>query len=248
MASCSSNEDEFAKNTSITINFNHTWEDEEVTSEDFNEIKFQNENGENLSIEKLRYLISNIVLVNDSGVATFLANYLLIDLENEESLTFSTENLLLNGTYSLYFTFGLIDENNIDGAYADLNTANFNVPNMLGGGYHYMQFDGKYIDEETIETGFNYHAIRATNVMTITSVDDLIETDTSFNVDLGDIYVEDNKATIEVQMDIAEWFTDIHTWDLNVLDINLMMNYDAQVMIKENGASVFSLVEEAEED
>ncbi len=249
IASCSSNDDEFAKNTSITINFNHTWEDEEVTSEDFDELKFENENGETLSIERLRYLISNIYLENESGTVTELTDYILVNLGDEENLTFSSENLLLNGTYNLYFTFGFSDEENyVEDGYTDLNTESFGVPSTLGGGYHYMQFDGKFLDDTDTETGFNYHAIRATNVMSITSDDDLIETDTSFEVDLGEIYIENNTVTIEVEMDIAEWFTDTNTWDLNTLHQMLMPNYDAQIMINENGASVFSLVEESEED
>ena len=48
------------------------------------------------------------------------------------------------GDYKLSFVFGFTDTENVDGGYPDLNTASFNVPAMLGGGYHFMQFDGKY--------------------------------------------------------------------------------------------------------
>ena len=42
-------------------------------------------------------------------------------------------------------------------------------------------------------------------------------------------------------MNIAEWFKNPNTWDLNVLNNMLMPNFDAQVSIFENGQNVFSL-------
>ena len=65
------------------------------------------------------------------------------------------------GNHRLKFTFGFSDANNKDGEYKDLNSANFNVPTMLGGGYHFMQLEGKFIDNTATETGYAYHAIRA---------------------------------------------------------------------------------------
>ncbi|MCP4052433.1 MAG: hypothetical protein GY739_05070, partial [Mesoflavibacter sp.] len=52
-----------------------------------------------------------------------------------------------------------------------------------------------------------------------------------------------NNATIEVKMNIAQFFTNPNTWDLNVLDTPLMPNYTAQKMMQENVLSVFSLGE-----
>lgn len=244
LTSCSSNEDTNVTNTNITLNFTHTWDAVAVTKADFNDLKFENENGEMLSIERLRYLISNIYLKNSSGVVTNLSEYLLIDLGEEKNLTFSTENLLLNGTYNLYCTFGFSDdENYAEGGYPDLTTEVFDVPAMLGGGYHYMQFDGKYLDDTDTETGFNYHAIHATDRTDPLDPDNNRELDTSFEIDLGEIAIVDNKTTATINMNIEQWFTAPNTWDLNVLDQALMPKYDAQILMMENGLSVFKLVE-----
>ena len=244
--SCSSNDEEFEENTSITINFSHYWDTEEVTSEDFNTIQYTNENGEELSIERLRYLISNIYVENSNGTITYLnEDYLLVNAGEEENLTFSTENLLIDDTYSLIFRFGFSDEDNITGAYEDLTTESFDVPEMMGGGYHYMQFDGKYINNEDVETSFNYHVIRAIDNI---GTDEVSTVDTSFLVNLGDFTIENKTVTLEVQMDISEWFKDPNLWDLNEYDQSLMGNYDAQIMMKANGSSVFSFVDDEEED
>ena len=158
--SCSENNDVSLDPVSITLNFSHAWGEDEVTSLDFNDIKFTNENGELLSIEGLRYLISEITLTHVSGEVTTLNEYNLVNVSTNENLSYTTTASILPGDYSnISFRFGFSNANNTDGTYQDLNTANFNVPGMLGGGYHYMQFDGKYIDNTSAESSFNYHAI-----------------------------------------------------------------------------------------
>ena len=117
-------------------------------------------NGNMLSIERLRYLISDIQITNSDGESYSLNEYNLIDLEDNSSLSFESSQTV-KVVYILIFLFGFRDEYNIDGAYTDLNTASWNVPMILGGGYHYMQLDRKYISNNGNESGYNYHAIRA---------------------------------------------------------------------------------------
>ena len=215
----------------ITLNFTHHWNGLKITPKDFNELKFTNENGERLSIERLRYLISNISLINGK-------NYHLIDV-GENSGTSITIPELTDESYALSFKFGLSDEDNTDGTYQDLNSASFSVPEMLGGGYHFMQFDGKYIDKNNEASGFNYHTIRAVDR---TDSDNLKFEDTSFEVNLGTIVVA-NTTEIEIKMNLAEWFKNPNTWNLNELNTVLMPNFEAQKMMRANGDSVFSLGE-----
>jgi hypothetical protein len=43
-------------------------------------------------------------------------------------------------------------------------------------------------------------------------------------------------------MNVAEWFKNPHTWNLYELYTMLMPNFDAQILMSENGANgVFSL-------
>ncbi|MEQ6124395.1 MbnP family protein [Pseudotenacibaculum sp. MALMAid0570] len=236
---CSSNDDVIVSPVSIVFNFNHTWQTTDVTNADFNDIKFTNENGEQLSIERLRYLISDIVLTHESGTVTTLEGYVLVDVTNNENLSFTTAASILPGNYTnVTFRFGFSDDDNTDGVYQDLNTANFNVPGMLGGGYHYMQFDGKYIDNTTAEALFNFHAIRAVDT---TDPNNLQFEDTSFVVSLGAVTVQ-GATTINVGVDLYNWFSNPNLWDLNTLNTGLMMNFSAQQMISANGSNVFSLV------
>jgi len=213
----------------VTLNFTHNWDRLEIAKEDFNELKFTNANGEQLSVEKLRYLVSNISL-------STAKNYHLIDVGEGTGTAITIPNLS-EGSYVLSFRFGFSEEDNTDGIYQDLNAVSFNVPEMLGGGYHFMQFDGKYLDNNNEASGFNYHTIRAVDR---TDPANLTFEDTSFEVNLGTVVIR-NTTEIEIKMNLSEWFKNPNTWNLNELNTILMPNFDAQKMMSANGKSVFSL-------
>ena len=97
MSSCSEDNDLNIEPISITLNFSHSWGENEVTNADFNDLKFTNDNGDPMSIEHLRYLISEIVLTHESGVITSLDDYNLVDLTNNEGLIFTTSASILPG-------------------------------------------------------------------------------------------------------------------------------------------------------
>ncbi|MEJ2112789.1 MAG: hypothetical protein P8X62_03465, partial [Flavobacteriaceae bacterium] len=64
--------------------------------------------------------------------------------------------------------------------------------------------------------------------------------DTFINVDFGSVTVENN-VTFNIKMNIAEWFKNPVQWDLNTLYTMLMPNFDAQILMYNNGKDVFSL-------
>ncbi|MFP4844429.1 MbnP family protein [Winogradskyella sp. PE311] len=238
LSSCSDTDGvEIVTQVSPTFNFTHNWNSQSVTSSDFNNIQFTNENGEILSIERLRYVISDITFRSTSGEELVLDGYNLVDLTNSNGLSYMIDTQIPIGNYTnVSFTFGLDNEDNAEN-YLDLNSASFNVPDMLGGGYHYMQFDGKYLDTNANEQGFNYHAIRAVDNP---GANPTFPQDTFFTVNLGPIAVTNN-SQIEVKVNLAEWFKSPNIWDLNTLNQMLMPNSSAQIMMYENGQSVFSL-------
>lgn len=233
--SCHEDKDDNITNTSIAFNFSHNWDGEEVSSSNFNTIQYTNANGEQLSIEKLRYLISRITFTNLNGEAYVLEGYNLVDVTNNSGLTFSSSIQIPFDTYTVSFVFGFNNDDNYQN-YTDLNSESWNVPEALGGGYHYMQLEGKFIDNASAEVGYAYHAIRAVDA----TEDELEFTDTFIEVDLGEFELVNN-VVFNVEMNIAEWFKNPNTWDLNELNNALMPNHDAQVMMFQNGQNVFSL-------
>lgn len=238
-ASCGGNDDiqELPK-TDVTFKFSHNWNNTEITNADFNNIQYFTENNDELSIEKLRYLISKVTFHKSNGEAIVLDGYSLVDVTNNTDPTYIPSTQLTVGTYSnVSFTFGFDNDDNIDGAYADLNSTSWGVPTMLGGGYHFMQLEGKFIDNVATETGYAYHTIKAVDN---SDPDNLIFQDTFFTVNLGEVIIREN-AGIEVKMNIAEWFKNPNLWNLNDKHSMLMPDFNAQVEMYENGQTVFSI-------
>ena len=216
----------------VTFEFTQNWDGIPVSSSDFNDFKFTTQNGESISINRLRYVLSNI------SVGSTIKNYHLINIGENTGSEITFEKVS-QGSNVLKFTFGFADADNIDGIYQDLNSVSFNVPGMLGGGYHFMQFDGKYKDINNQDANFNYHAIRAVDR---TDPANLIFQDTSFEVNFGTIEIANN-TRIEIKMNIAEWFKNPSTWNLNELNTVLMPNFEAQKKMSDNGKNVFYLGE-----
>jgi len=236
-AGCSEDATNELKNVNVSFDFTHHWDGQAVAGEDLNSVKFTNANGEQLSVELLRYLISDVTFEHENGETITLEDYNLIDLTRGSGLSYAPEEGIPSGSYTnVSFTFGFDNEDNVDGVYLDLNSASWNVPMILGGGYHYMQLEGRFVDQNSIETGYQYHAIRAVDN---SSTEQRFQ-DTFFTVDLGPITISEG-TKIQVAMNIAEWFKNPNQWDLNILGSMLMPNFDAQVMIYENRQGVFGL-------
>ena len=222
----------------VSFDFTQNWDGTELNNSDFETTEFTNANGDVLTISKLNYLISNVTFTSTSetGETIFIEGHNLVNSREGLNLHYNLDQEIPEGEYTVSFTFGLNSDYNIDGAYPDLTSANWGVPTMLGGGYHYMRLEGTFIDETGANQGYQYHTIHAVE----NPGDNPQPEDTSFEVSLGNIFIS-NDTDIEVKMNVAEWFRNPNQWDLNELNNNLMMNAEAQRMMSANGKSVFSL-------
>jgi hypothetical protein len=222
--SCNKNDD--SNNSAVTptnygvdFRFTQNWDGQEINNSDYENTTYVNANGESLTLSKLNYLISDV--------------------------TFTPAIEIPEGTYTVSFTFGFDDfDNDKQGGFPDLNSADgfWNVPAPLGGGYHYQRIEGKYINSASDQTNFQFHTIRANRHETLPpGPGTLVELrDTSFRINLGNITAGTN-TTIEVKANIAEWFKNPVTWNLNNRFQVLMPNFQAQLDMNLNGQNVFEL-------
>jgi hypothetical protein len=117
--------------------------------------------------------------------------------------------------------------------------ATWNWPVSLGGGYHYLQLEGQFINSSSATVNYAYHFGTAREI-TITN-------DTIYHPNYGTANITSpftlvkNVVEIEVKMNIAEWFKNPNTWDLNQYNNMLMPNYDAQILMQQNSGNVFSI-------
>ncbi len=242
------NDDDSSTPSNVTVDFvfSHFFDGAEIANADFETTSYTNANGESLTLSKLVYLVSDITFTATDGTVYAGEDYNLVNARTGNNINFTPNVELPKGDYTVSFTFGFDDEDNdAAGGYEDLNTADggWGVPDPLGGGYHYMRMEGTYINNIGATENFQYHTIRANRHSTLPPGPGTLEelTDTSFTVNLGTVSVG-STTSVEVQMDVAGWFQNPNTWDLNTWYTVLMPNYEAQLDMNENGAvGVFSL-------
>jgi hypothetical protein len=101
-------------------------------------------------------------------------------------------------------------------------------PVMMGGGYHYMKLEGNYEtpDESSF---FNFHSGAFEGV----PYEIEVSIDKPFTVD-GD------KLSIQLAMEIQNWFTDPYDWDFNYFGPAIMGNHEAQETVQANGYNVYT--------
>ncbi len=233
-SACGSDDDNTTAEVDVNFKFSQTFDGTSFTAEDLSSTVYTNEMGHELTISSLRYLISKMVLTNSEGETFPVGDYHLVDVSEAETLSLNPNVSIPEGNYTLSFIYGFDEEDNEDGVYPDLNSVSWNWPSMVGGGYHFLQMDGNY-DVNTEPAPFNFHNGTA-------RVSEGVFEQNFVPVNLTNTLTLSEGSTINIQMDIAEWFKNPYTWDLNIYSTNLMPNYDAQKLMQQNAATVFSAV------
>lgn len=195
--------------------------------------------GQDYTVSKIQMLISDVFLTTNSG---FLQNkhtedeispddkrvteYHFLDIADSNTLTVSNKNFdKSDGVYTyLTFRFGLDEESNVTNSLPNETSFNdFAWPPQMGGGYHYMKFEGT---EDVTPGSFAMHAGPTGG------------TDFSFVVTLPvSQRVKDNKLILNVIVDMNQFFSS----DFNFPIAGIMGNSSAQEFIQANGPEVFSL-------
>lgn len=223
--------------TYMTLSFEHQVDEKKLELNTFNK-PYTNAMGQSYNVSKLRYLVTNIILHQINGAQIKLDDYFFVDLSKPETFTYTPNIQVPLGSYSgISYTFGFDELSNISGQYQDLNAANWNWPEMLGGGYHFMQLEGQFIDSK------NNNAPFTTHMGTAKKVDGL---GTSFEANHFTQFIRnsnfeaDNPLNIVLTMNVNEWYANPTNWDFNIYGAGIMPNYEAQKLLNKNGKDIFT--------
>ena len=194
---------------------------------DINEMIYTNHSNEIYSVQTLRYLISNINLQAEDGTITLLDEVHFIDISIDSTLTLTLPEIANKNYISLSFTMGLDSTKNITNLFLNENFfPSFAWPDLLGGGYHYMQLEG---DFNTVFNGYATHT-GATNGI-----------DFSFNnIFPVTINRTNNIRDITINMEITNWYQNPTLLDFTTNGI--MGDIISQEILQANGIEdVFSI-------
>lgn len=219
----------------VTLHFDHEVDGDSLV---LNQRRYANTAGNAYSVVRLRYFVSDVVLHRSDGAQALLAG---VHYRDAESL--STRDLhaggVPQGTYTaLTFTFGLDEARNRTGALPNtLENARMAWPEDWGGGYHYMQLEGRYLPATGPETGFAVHTGRRQ----LASDPVAFHHHVRVTLPLLGFAIRDTQREISVLMNVNEWFANPNVYDFAAFPPNIMIDLQAQGLLRENGQDAFRI-------
>ena len=214
--------------TDLTINFTHTVDAEELTT---NSMIYSNSAGENYDVRTLKYLISDITLYAENGNEIILSDIHFIDISEESTFSFTVEDFPNNNYTSISYKMGLDTIKNTNNLHINKSYHSAMAwPEINGGGYHYMKLEGAYNNDSTF---YNTHTGGTMGGdYSFNNVDNISLT---IDDDLGDV-------SININMEINNWYNSPNQIDFSSYGMGIMMNMMMQMDIKMNGIrDVFSV-------
>ncbi|MDH5604532.1 MAG: hypothetical protein OEY51_11355 [Cyclobacteriaceae bacterium] len=205
-------------------------------------IKYINAAGNEFSVEKLQYIVSEIQLLRSDGQEVSLTEgYHFIDISKNDTFSFLADQNIEWGAYEgISMVFGLREDKNLSGQYPDLNALSWSWPEMLGGGYHFMKLEGRFINAQGNIATYTTHMGTAREI----TVTDTLFHDNSALLSLGcPEFTLQSPVEINIEMDIAQWYDNPHSWNLDTLSNMIMPLFHAQQTLRDNAHDVFSIGE-----
>jgi len=202
-------------------------------------MNYTNLAGNVYEVDELQYFISEIMLKTASGqlipiTSDSAIHY--IDLAIPSTLNWRTADLIPATEYdSITFVFGITEAKNKTGLFVNPPERDMFWPDMMGGGYHYMKMNGKWMAPGDVIKAFNFHIGIGTGDMGM-----FYQNYFTVTLPFKNSPSASNKFII-VTMNIEKWFESPNLWDWNVIGGQIMQNQSAMKKACENGAHVFDV-------
>lgn len=211
---------------------------------------YLNSSGNPYLISEVQYFISDVTLYKSDGSETLIDDWISIyyvDTDIPETWHWDVFDKIPAGAYdSIAFIFGITAEKNISYMFVNPPESYMFWPESLGGGYHYLKLNGKWLEagQTEITTPFNCHlGIGQIYYSFPDSISGFVHNDFRVSLPGSDFTIDkDQTRVLTLTMDIQEWFRDPYDFDLNYWGGYTMQNQDAMETLKENGYDVFTAI------
>ncbi len=201
---------------------------------------YRNAAGNLYEVNDVQFFISHVKLETTSGEVVEIADNQGIhytDIRIPGTLSWNIADAVpANGYKSVTFVFGLEGAQNATGLFPNPPENNMSWPDLLGGGYHYLKINGRWIDQAGVRQPFNLHTGK------IADGSGFADNTFAVTLPLDKFTVQKGKtSSINLQMDVNKWFSDPYTFDFNVFGGSIMQSREAQEVLRANGRDVFSI-------
>lgn len=230
---------------SLTLHFSHRVDNLPI---DLHAMNYSNAAGNRYQIDEVKYFISKICLITEDSQYLTIPNVTnhphYVDLSIEKTLQLPMH--VKEGNYKgIAFVFGLDQEDNQSNRFVNPPESNFAWPEVLGGGYHYMQINGKWQANNGTIKAMNFHTgigqLYTNNSMQIADIYQFVHNYFWVTVPLDFTVSSKHATSLNLVMNIENWFQNPNIYDHNEFGGAIMQNQIAQQIIKENGCDVFTL-------
>jgi hypothetical protein len=225
---------------SVILQFTHTVDKQPIQ---LNQLIYTNATGNQYQVNEVKYFISKVFLVDDMGKSFEIKqdngiHYVDFGLENTKH--WKIDNIPFNTYTSVSFVFGLDEKDNQSNRFVNPPECNFSWPDNLGGGYHYMQINGKFLNKENQIQNMNIHTGIGT---TYNENNEIVFIHNYFSISLPVVFSvnEETATSLNLNMEIQRWFDTPNPYDFNEFGTGIMQNQQAQNLLRENGRNVFDV-------
>jgi len=235
LISCNNHE----KKGSLEICFTHTIDENPIQ---FNRLIYTNTAGNQYQVHEVKYFISRFFLKDVHGKSIEIKQdngIHYVDCSLKKTWRWNIKEIPQKDYAAVSFVFGLDEKDNISNRFVNPPESNFSWPDVLGGGYHYMQINGKFVNKNGDLQNMNIHTgigqLRDENNEIIQFVHNyfVVTLPVNFSVD------ENSTTQLTLNMEIQRWFDTPNLYNFDDFGTGIMQNQHAQQLLKENGNNVF---------
>lgn len=234
-------------------------------------LMYFNEAGNNYLITEIQWFISDVKLETADGTEMSFAgsedNIFYLDTDLPETKLIESENIAENRFSKIIFTFGFDEANNISNRFTNPPESFMFWPEYLGGGYHYMKLNGKWVNEDNLLEPFNFHlgigqeyneenkitdsifrfgkssnyshCEGYTPLLNLKDVTEFIHNYFIVEIPVDFEVNQDEITELELVMQVEKWFKEPNVYDHNYWGGAIMQNQNAMAAACENGKNVF---------
>jgi hypothetical protein len=230
------------KQGTLELRFTHTIDEQSI---ELNQLIYTNTAGNLYQLNEVKYFISNVFLLDNEGRRTAVkqdASIHYVDFSLENTLSWKIEEMPQRNYSAISFVFGLDEKDNQSNRFVNPPECNFSWPENLGGGYHYMQLNGKFRNNAEEIQNLNVH----------TGIGQIYYEETVPTVFVHNYFTvtlphqfsinEESTTILNLNMEIQRWFDTPNLYNFNTFGTGIMQNQKAQELLKENGENVFSIM------
>jgi hypothetical protein len=229
------------KQGSVDFFLTHTIDEKPIQ---WNQLIYTNAAGNKYQVNEVKYFISRLILRDAKGKFIEIkqdAGIHYVDCSLAKTLRWEIAQIPQKNYEYISFVFGLDENDNRSHRFVNSPECNFSWPENLGGGYHYMQINGKFLNNKEELQNMNIHTGIGQTRDENNVIKQFVHNYFTVTLPVNFSVHEDHTTSLTLNMEIQRWFDTPNIFNFNEFGTGIMQNQRAQELLKENGENVFEL-------